>query len=389
MRHKKIWMAAAAIAAGGALWFGYAALTGPADQTTSRASHEIILGTIEEVVTAQGKLEPKDSVAVGAQVSGQVETLLVDFSDTVEAGELIAQIDPQVYQSRVAGGEARLKNLQAQRAQQEAQVKQAEQKQQRNDKLFKTKAVSEEVYQDAQTALAIARAQLDALDAQIEEAQSTLEGDKTNLGYTAIYAPMSGTVVNVVTKEGETLNANQTTPTIVEIANLDTMTVRAQVAEADIMRIEPDMPVYFTTLGSQGRRWQAAIRQILPSPEEINDVVLYNVLADVDNDDGRLMSGMTTQMFFVTGRAEDAPVIPVSALSERVPQEDGDGTSAYRVEVAGKGGRVESRVIQVGLSDRTVSQVVSGLSAGERILMPAPMADNGAAAARRPRMPRL
>jgi macrolide-specific efflux system membrane fusion protein len=233
----------------------------------------------------------------------------------------------------------------------------------------KAKAVSQENFQDAETALTIAQAQLAALDAQIAEAQSTLEGDQANLGYTKIYAPMDGTVVVQSVQEGQTLNASQQAPTLVQLANLDTMTVRAQVAEADIMRLKADMPVSFTTLGSQGRTWTGIVRQILPSPETINDVVLYNVLVDVDNKDRQLMTGMSTQMFFEINKAENVLALPVSALGKRVPDQDGDGTLAYSVRVV-QGRKIEDRVVQIGLMNRTMAEVKSGLSAGDEIALP-------------------
>src|SRR5690606_5486139 len=112
--------------------------------------------------------------------------------------------------------------------------------------------------------------------------------NKANLNYTSIYAPMSGTVVRQDAREGQTVNANQQAPIILQIANLETMTVRAQVAEADVTRLAAGMDVYFTTLGAQGRRWYGTVRQVLPAPEIVNEVVLYNVLVDVDNSDGFL-----------------------------------------------------------------------------------------------------
>lgn len=326
-------------------------------------------GNVESVVTAQGKLEPKEYVDVGAQVSGQIKVLHIDFGDNVKNGDILAEIDPEVYESQVKGSEARLKTLEAQMKQQEAAVAQAQQKLTRNETLFKTKAVSQEVYQDAKTSLSIAQSQQLSIDAQIEEAQSILEGDRANLGYTKIYAPMDGTVVALPIKEGQTINANQTAPVIAQIANLDTMTVRAQVAEADITHLKPEMQVYFTTLGSQERRWNGVVRQILPSPETVNDVVLYNVLVDVDNRDRQLMTGMTTQLFFVLGKADNALTIPASLLISRVPGDDGTGSKAYKMKVLTDGKPAE-RIVQIGLSDRTVAQVVSGLSEGDRIVLP-------------------
>lgn len=337
---------------------------------------DVATGNIESVVTAQGKLEPKDYVDVGAQVSGQIKKLHTDIGAQVKNGDLIAEIDPDVYEAQVSSGKARMKTLEAQKAQQEAEVKQAEQKLARNEKLFKTKAVSEEIYQDAQTAFDIAKAQLMSLEAQIEEAQSTLEGDETNLSYTKIYSPMGGTIVSHSTKEGQTINASQTAPVIVQVANLDTMTVRAQVAEADIGKLRADMDVYFTTLGSQGRKWHGNIRQILPSPETVNDVVLYNILVDVDNKDRQLMTGMTTQMFFVLGSAKDVMVIPASALIRRLPNADTDDGMAYEVQVM-QGRQPVARTVIIGLADRMNAEVKSGLSQGEKVVVSAPAASTG------------
>ncbi len=348
---------------------------------------EVVIGSVESVVTAQGTLEPKDYVDVGAQVSGLIVKMHAEVGDAVRQGDIIAEIDPDVYAAQVRGGEARLKTLQAQKAEQEALIRQSRQKYQRNVNLMKSKAVSEEVLEDSKTSLDIAEARLLSLEAQIEEAQSTLEGAKTNLGYTKIYAPMGGVVVSQPVKEGQTINANQTAPVIARIANLDIMTVKAQVAEADIMKLDTGMSMYFTTLGSSERRWQGTVRQILPSPETINDVVLYNVLVDVDNTGNQLMTGMTAQMFFLLGREENIPVVPVAALLKRVPESDAAKGKAYQVRVMN--GRIaEDRTVIVGLNDRARAAVVEGLEAGDRVLVNTPPASQSSAE-RRPRMPRL
>jgi len=346
-----------------------AIVTASGEETPTTA---ITLGSIEDIVTAQGKLEPKDYVDVGAQVSGQIKKLHTDIGSTVKKGDLIAEIDPLVYQSRVAGGAAQLKTLAGQKAEIEATIKQAQQKLARNQKLIASNAISRETVEDSQTDLDIASAKLKSIKAQIEEAQSTLEGDQVNLSYTKIYAPMDGTVVDRAIKEGQTINASQTAPIIVQVANLDTMTVRAQVAEADVSRLRNDMPVYFTTLGATGRRWNGQIRQILPTPESVNDVVLYNVLIDVDNTDHSLMTGMTTQNFFIVAKAENIPIIPVSALGKRMTAQDNETGTAYEVDAV-RGGKIETVVIHVGLMDRKTAEVKSGLIEGDRVVIPQPI----------------
>lgn len=217
----------------------------------------------------------------------------------------------------------------------------------------------------------MAKAQVDSIAAQIQETESNLKGIQTNLGFTKIYAPMAGTITTMPAREGQTLNANQTAPTVLQVANLDVMTVRAQVAEADVSRLKEGMPAYFTTLGNSERRWQGTIRQIQPSPEIVNDVVLYDVLIDVKNEGRQLMTGMTTQVFFIFGKAENATIVPAEALTGRVPAEDNGKGKAYGISVMTGSGQ-EQRVIHVGLQTRTQAQVTDGLNAGEQVLVNRP-----------------
>lgn len=351
----------------GIAWSAWFYLKSDAASNGDANTVEVKLGSIQSLVTAQGTLEPRYYVDVGAQVSGKVEIMHVDIGDDVKTGDLIAEIDPDIYEAQVEATLARLNQLKAEKTEQEALVKQAEWKFERYKNLYDDKAVSKEVMQDTEISLEVAKAKVLSLDAQIEEAQSQLEADKTNLSYTKIYATMDGTIVDQLVQEGQTINANQTTPTIVQIANLDIMTAKAEVAEADVMKLKVGVPMYFTTLGSGGRRWEGKVRQILPTPEEINDVVLYNVLVDVGNDDHVLLPGMTTQTFFVLASAEDVPLIPVSALGNRVPEEDNEKGQAYEVYVMKPSGPVAKTVI-VGLSDRTQAAVVEGLDVGDRIV---------------------
>ena len=272
------------LVAGGCFW--YAAAQKP--QRDSLRPIVVTRGTIEEVVTAQGKLEAKQYVDVGTQVSGQVKKIHVDIGDAVTKGELLAEIDPRVYQAQVEANEARINSLKAQLNQQKAELTLAEQNLKRNQNLIAINAVSQQALQESESQAAVAKAQVESIAAQIQETESNLQGNRTNLGFTKIYAPMAGTVTTMPAREGQTLNANQTTPTVLQVADLDTMTVRANVAEADVNRRKEGMAVYFTTLGDPDRRWQGTVRQILPSPQIVNDVVLYNVLIDVKNEAGRL-----------------------------------------------------------------------------------------------------
>ena len=367
------------LVAGGFYW--YAAAQKP--QRDSLRPIAITRGTIEEVVTAQGKLEAKQYVDVGTQVSGQLKKIHVDIGDAVTKGELLAEIDPRVYQAQVEANEARIDSLKAQLNQQKAELTLAEQNLKRNQNLIAINAVSQQALQESESQAAVARAQVESITAQIQETESNLRGNRTNLGFTKIYAPMAGTITTMPAREGQTLNANQSAPTILQIANLDTMTVRANVAEADVNRLKEGMAVYFTTLGNTERRWQGKVRQILPSPQIVNDVVLYDVLIDVKNEGRHLMTGMTTQVFFIFGKAENATIIPAEALTRPVPSEDNEFGKAYRVSVATESGR-EQRVVRIGLQTRTQAEVKDGLKAGDRILVNRPQS-SAASASNQPR----
>ncbi len=382
-----LWVSLMLLTAAGAM--GFSLLQPKQSKDADKNTVTVTLGDIEENVTAQGKLEPKEYVDVGAQVTGQLQKIYVQIGDNVSAGQLLAQIDPRIYAARVQADEANIKNLQAQLVGQQAQIVFSQQQYERNRQLLKTNGISQQDYQNAEFNLKKAVATADSIQAQIEQLQSALSGDKTNLGYTKIFASMDSTVVDQKAREGQTLNANQQTPTILQLAKLDTMTVRAQVAEADVMRLKPDLPVYFSTLGSGERRWQGKVRQILPTPEVINNVVLYNVLVDVDNHDRQLMTGMSTQMFFVLGKAEQVAQIPVSALGAHVRNEDNANGTAYRVKEVTEQG-VQDKIVHVGLRTRRFAEIRDGVAVGAQLQTVArsddKKKDKGAPAAGVPRL---
>lgn len=332
------------------------------------------LGDIKQVVTAQGTLEPQNYVDVGAQVSGQLKKIYVNIGDTVKQGMLLAEIDPQVYEAKVKADQAQLDNLTAKQSAQNIQLALAEKTYKRDLGLVKTKAVSAQDFDQAEADYKVAQADLASLKAQVSQAQSTLDGDKANLSYTKIYAPMGGTIVTQSVQQGQTLNANQQAPTILEIADLDTMTVKAQVAEADVTSLKVGMPGYFTTLGNQDKQWPLKIRQVQPTPEVVNNVVLYDVLADVDNTSHQLMNGMSTQVFFIVGQAEGVLTIPASALLTTVPDEDSAAGAAYKVRVL-ENGHPALKIVHVGLIDRTSAQIKDGLIPGQQVIVPGPVTD--------------
>jgi macrolide-specific efflux system membrane fusion protein len=350
----------------------------PAPVAVQIATQPVARGDIEVTVTAAGTLEARTSVEVGAQVSGLLEAVDVEIGDVVAAGTLLAEIDDAVYEADLEADRAGYANLEAQLEERQAQLTLARQDLARQQNLRTDNVVSQSTLETAEATLVSAEAGVKSIEAQMREASSRLASDEATLGYTKIYAPIAGTIVDQSVVEGQTISANNSAPTILTIADLSTMTVRAEVSEADIGKIAPGMEVYFTLLGSDTRRWTATVRQVLPTPEVSDGVVLYPVLFDVDNADGRLMIGMSAQVFFVVGSATDALLVPSAAVAQlRGP----NGPARSVVRVQGEDGTVSPRPVEVGITDRVSTEIVSGLGEGEKVVIPsAAPAANGAAA---------
>lgn len=397
------------IAVGIAVWQGTRRDAGSEHFLTAAVER----GNVEDAVSALGALQPFQYVDVGTQVTGQLKKLLVEVGANVKQGDLIAEIDPTLFIARVEESRANIKLLQAQLVERGAQQRLAGEIYARNKQLFADQAVSEEALQQSRAAEEQATAQIEAVRAQIQEAQSRLEAEEANLRYTKIYAPMTGTVVSLTARQGQTLVASQQAPVILRIADLGTMTVWAQVSEADVPKIKEGMPAYFNTLGLPERRWTGTVRQVMPTPESVNNVILYNVLFDSANPDQILKPQMSAQVFFVLARADNVLLVPTAALqpAKKAKEPEAAGAQAmpktgkkpdartgkkdeprrkeraYAVRVL-KDGVVEERPVTVGVSNRLVSEVLSGLSEGDAVVVGTE--SDGKAKSREPvRTPRL
>jgi membrane fusion protein, macrolide-specific efflux system len=343
-------------------------------------------GDVEDLVTALGSLQPYASVDVGAQVSGQLKTLSVKIGDAVVQGQLLAEIDAAIAQAKVEADRAQLQNFQAQLAEKQSNRGLAKVQADRQARLMADMATSQDASDSAQAALRAATAQVKSVQAQINQSQSTLKADEANLGYTKIMAPVTGTVSNILAKQGQTLNANQTTPTIMTLSDLSTMTVYTQVSEADVPKLTIGMEAFFTTLGNPNKRHSGKLRQILPTPTVVNNVVFYTALFDVANTRGDLLPLMSAQVFFVRAAAHDVVTLPVVALqfantarAARRRGTTGRGQEANAdsaqpterpaaVTVIKENGAKHIRNVVVGLSDRVNVAILSGLKEGERVV---------------------
>jgi len=374
---RRAWIAAGAAAAA----LIAAILLWPRPAAPQLATSPVVTADIEDAVVATGTIKPSRLVSVGAQVSGRIESLKVELGDAVKAGDLIAEIDSRTQANNLESAQANLENAQAARDAQAATLRLYEQEFQRQKTMLAAKASARADYDSALANLNSARAQIRALEATIKVQETTVATAQTNLGYTKITAPVDGTVLAVVSTQGQTVNANQTTPTIVMLGDVGTMTVYAEISEADVVRVKEGQEVYFTILGNASRRYASKLRKIEPAPESITDedtssssksstsssttstAIYYNGVFDIDNAAGDLKTYMTAEVHIVLARAERALVIPAAALGPRDP----DGS--YSVQVPDQDGRPQPRKISIGINNRAEVQVLSGLQAGERVVV--------------------
>jgi HlyD family secretion protein len=275
-------------------------------------------GDLEAIVSATGKLSAVTTVQVGTQVSGQIQTILVDFNDHVKQGQLIARIDPTLQEQAVRDAQAGLERSQA-------ELEQAEREYERNRQLFEQKVLTEIEFNSAKYAFAVARA-------NVKSAQVTLDRARRNLAYTSIYAPIDGVVVERNVDVGQTVAASLATPQLFLIANdLSRMQILASVDESDIGMIRTGQPVRFSVQAYPNETFSGTVQQVRLQSTTQENVVNYTVVVAVQNPDGRLLPGMTATVEFITGSAPDVLMVPNAALRIRP-------TEAMRTAVFGTRG---------------------------------------------------
>jgi macrolide-specific efflux system membrane fusion protein len=329
---------------------------------------------IVQTVQAAGTLQARTRVDVGAQVGGQVKAIPVVLGQAVKKGDLLVLLDPEPAQSDVARAEASLAQQHAQLESRRIDLQAARRELERQRRLLSAEATAPAEAEKAENEVAKLEADVRGQTANLAQLQAQLDRSKLNLAYTRITSPMDGVVVNIPVQVGQTVIAVQITPVMVTVADLDTITVRTKVPEADVQSLSPGQKAGFATLSGDGRRYEGQLRVIQPIPERAGNAVFYNALFEVANRDRKLFADMTVQVDIETGEARQAPAIPLVALGER--GKDG----SFAVEVVGKDGRNATRQVRTGLHDTAHVQVLSGLEVGERVLLAPPPASAASAA---------
>ena len=389
----------------------------PEETTPNYLTATVEVGDIENNVMASGKVKALNTVDVGAQVSGEVKRLYVEVGDEVKQGDLIAQIDQVTQKNNLSNEQASLEQSEAalQSAQAESLSKQAalksaysdlasrqsELKQAQSDfarlqDLVAIDAISQQEYdtqatsvETAKAAVANARAAIDTAkaaiattEANINSQQAALRKSRTNvstaeedLSYTTIRAPISGTVVSITTEQGTTVNANQTAPTLVTLADLSTVRINAQISEADVINVSAGMPAYFNIIGNPDKQYDATLTAIEPAPEQISstsstDAAIYYVgYVEVPNPDRLFRIDMTAQIYIIVNEAKNTLLVPSTVIQEKRAKEKGKSATGKFVRVLKDDGTVEERTVEVGIDNRVNAQILSGLKEGEEVII--------------------
>ena len=361
-------------------------------------------GRIVSKVTATGTLSAIVTVQVGSQVSGRIAALYADFNSSVTKGQLVAKIDPQLFEASVEQARANLVAAQGNLAKAKAQAVDADRQYQRNVTLAARKLIAQADLDTSQANADAAKAAVDAAAGTVEQAKAELHSAQVNLAYTDIISPTDGTVISRNVDVGQTVVSSMTASTLFLIAeDLRKMQVDTSVAEADIGKLQSGMKATFTVDAYLNERFVGTIRQVRNSPQTVQNVVTYDAVIDVPNSELKLKPGMTANCTFVWAERDDALRVPNAALRFRPPAEllarpnpargagtPGSTANAATTQSGGggrksptaggsdasqktvwvlRGGKPESVPIRTGVSDGSLTEVVEGgLSQGDLVI---------------------
>ncbi len=376
LRNPKVWIGASTIlvliVAAVSFWI----LTQEDDITYM--TERVRSGNINQVVEATGEVAAVNLVSVGAQVSGQIKKLYVVLGQEVKQGEMIAEIDSQTQENTLNTDKAKLSNYKAQLEARKIILNISKKQYDRELVLIKTNSTSQESLENARNAYATAKANVNEMESLITQTQIAINTDETNLGYTKIRAPLDGTIVSVPVEEGQTVNANQTTPTIVQIANLNDMEIDIEISEGNITKDKPNNDVTYTILSEPNTIFKAKLDSIDPglttltdgsydkssstsaSTSSSSEAVYYYGRAYVENPEGKLRIGMMTQNTIHVTSAENVLIVPSITITSRQDK--------HYVRVLSDDNTVERREVEVGISDGVYTEIRSGLAEGERVI---------------------
>lgn len=355
----------------------YAGLGGDDAGAPQYETAAVVRGRVSARVTATGTLSPLVTVQVGSQVSGRLHEILVDFNSQVSKGQVLARLDPRLFAAEVAKARANLEVAQATVKRAEAELADAKRRHERAATLAQGKLVAQAEADTALAAVESADAQVTAARAGRAQASAALEQAETNLAFTTIVSPIDGIVITRSVDVGQTVAASLQAPTLFTIAeDLRKMEVHTNVAEADVGRVRPEMKVEFVVDAHPTERFRGVVKEVRYSPQTVQNVVTYDAVVSVDNSELRLRPGMTASVTFLVEEREDALLVPNAALRFRPPPEataapvpKPEGRRERVIFTADQAGKVVPALVEAGISDGRNTEVVRGLSEGDRVVV--------------------
>lgn len=345
----------------------------PADKV-NYITEPVKRSSIRQTVSATGEISPSNLVVVGAQATGQIKKLYVKLGQEIKKGDRIADIDSTSQTNTLKNEKAKLDATKAQLVSAEIALRTAEKKYRREMALWKEGATSKQELEDVENALASAKAQVEQLKTSIVQTQIAINNAEADLGYTRIISPMDGTVVAITVEEGQTVNSNQAAPTLIQLANLEVMLNKMQIAEGDITKVKAGQSVSFTILSEPDMPFNTKLESIDPglttmsqgsyntTTTTADNAIYYYARALVPNAERKLAIGMTTQNTIEINAVENVLIVPTISIKR-----DGEGKSFVRV--LGQNGHTMRKDITTGLKDSMNTEVKSGLNEGDKVIV--------------------
>ena len=381
------------VAAGAAYYF----FSSNSKQETTYLTESVTRGNVEKTVVASGSVESVNEVDVGAQASGKITKLYVKLGQEIKKGEMIADIDSTTQINTLNTKKAALVSYQAQLKAKKTAYDVALSSYNRLSKLYTQKATSFlDSVNTAKSTLDNAKAEMEAIEANIKQAEIEVNTAETNVSYTKITAPMDGTVISVPVSEGQTVNANQTTPTIVTIADLSKMKIKPEISEGDITKVKAGQEVSFTILSDSQTVYHSVIDSVDPANTTTSDssstssstssssssttsAIYYYANVLIDNPNRTLRIGMTTENNIKIANAKDVLLVSNMAIQKR------DGKNF--VNVLNDKNQPEPREVEIDVQNDFKTEIKSGLNEGEKVIVS--QVANGEQVGSMPRGPRM
>lgn len=331
------------------------------------------LGTIEDTVLATGIIHPFQKVEVGSQATGQIKKIHVQLNQHVKSGDVLVEIRSDTQKDNLKDAQYTLDNYKAQLLSKKINLEKAELRYKRQTDMLKADATSQEDVDDARINLEQAKADITEINTKIKQSENSLNTAQTNLEYTTIRSPIDGVVVSIPVSVGQTINATQATPTVVQIAHVDTVTIKPEIAEADIIKVKIGSPVYFNILGDTDKIYKSQLKSIDIGPTTLSDQgkttstttttnsgIYYYGSFDYPNEDKKFRMSMSAQVSIVVNKAEDVILLSADAIKTK--------NNKKYVTVLENGQKVD-KDIETGLSNNISTEITSGLKEGEEVIL--------------------